>query len=122
MGSKAPVPNITAALPVITAASTTTKRKVVLPEGLSGHHTLPHHDPWHQWEGLVVILVVVHLMALVFYVWVLYSGDAAKRRSGKEHGSRASSQHKLSGPWRSTEWRSPKEILAAYQKQRLGKT
>lgn len=115
-GSGAPVPTLQ------------TKRKVVLPEGLAGHHSIPHHgDPWHQWEGFVVILVLLHIAVLAFYSYVLYRERRDKRERRrvaggssviKGEGIRGTSgaAKAVSSPL--SGWRTPKDIL---EKQRLGK-
>lgn len=94
-----------------------------MPQGLSGHHTIPHHaDPWHQWEGFVVILVLLHVAVLAFYAWVLYHDKKDKKdrkKAGYKEGKAPSakpSSHSSGGIMAA--WRTPKDIL---QKQRLGK-
>ncbi|GAX82391.1 hypothetical protein CEUSTIGMA_g9819.t1 [Chlamydomonas eustigma] len=114
-------------------SSLPTKRKVVLPEGLSGHHHIPHHDPWHQWEGLIVILVILHIGVLLFYAWILMEDKKKEKKQRSMHSSIEDRNRKGGGtfslrggtlgnsPANKNEWRTPKEILASYQKQRLGK-
>jgi hypothetical protein len=79
-----------------------TKRKVVLPEGLSGHHHIPHHDPWHQWEGLIVILVILHIGVLLFYTWILMEVSTDHEKLSSIQPSYASAHisacHATSGP------------------------
>lgn len=100
----------------------TTMRSVVLPQGLSGHHTQAHKDAWHQWEGLVVILVAIHLVAFVFWCYLLYASKERRRKEGKGGGNggiaRSAALHTSRG---AAEWRSPREILAQFEKARLGK-
>eukprot|EP00798_Chlamydomonas_sp_ICE-L_P004392 gene4392-14518_t len=57
------------------------KRRVVH-QDLSGHHTVAHQDPWHQWEGLVFVLLVIHILALVFWSYVLYK-ERSRKKTGK---------------------------------------
>ena len=51
----------------------TRHRATVIHEELLGHRSVPssHHssDPWHQWEGLVIILVILHVLVILFYAW-----------------------------------------------------
>lgn len=113
--------------PTITSNS---KRSVVLPHDKHGdrHIVHTHPDPWQQWEGLVAGLVGVHIIALGFWCYLLYvSRDKNKKgskRSGGVVSSIASTFASREGggqAGKSAEWRSPREILSAYNKQLLGK-
>ena len=73
---------------------------------LHHHH---YHDPWLQWEGLVVILVGVHLVAFCYWCWLLYA-SREKKRGGQLGGTAVPAANKF-------EWRTPRDVLKA----RLGK-
>jgi hypothetical protein len=91
-------------------------KQVVLPEGLSSPHNQHHSkDPWHQFEGLVFALIVIHMAAFAFWCYLLY-----KSRSKRAEGSSSGSSRGKSAAGQG-EWKSPKEILKAYQKAQLGK-
>jgi len=79
---------------------------------------LPHHELNTETEievGLVVFLVAVHLAAICFWLWLLYSPSWSSSNSRGEEGGRSSEQ----------QWRTPREIIAQYtranEKARLGK-
>lgn len=113
--------------------ASTSKKHVVLPKGVHPQHVTPHHtDALHQWEGLLVILVFVHLVAFLFWGWLLYrSRDGKAKRAGVAsagQGSSGAGRNGSSGvaaagsaPAKKLEWRTPRDILSAYNKQRLGK-
>jgi hypothetical protein len=109
---------------------------VVLPQGLDPHHVTPHHshhlrrDAWHQWEGLVLVLVLVHLLALAFWASLLYSTRANRQgRAGSGSGAAASKRGAAAaagsaaaaGAAQPQKWRTPRDVLLSYQKARLGK-
>ncbi|MEW5297221.1 MAG: hypothetical protein WDW38_006045 [Sanguina aurantia] len=108
---------------------TNSKRSVVLPQDKhSDRHVVhTHPDPWHQWEGLVAALVAMHIVALAFWCYLLYVSRDGKKKGGKRPGAVSSlastfgSREGSGAGGRSTEWRSPREILSAYNKQLLGK-
>ncbi|PNW88077.1 hypothetical protein CHLRE_01g013200v5 [Chlamydomonas reinhardtii] len=87
-----------------------------------------HHpkDGWQIFElDLVVILVACHGIAFVFFAWLLYRtrrGVPGTRTGGKwAPGSAGSSREPSRKGTTGFEWRTPREILAAQQKARLGK-
>lgn len=95
------------------------RQHVVLPQGLDPHHVTPHghrRQQWEQWEGLVLVLVLVHLVALAFWASLLYSTRQAKR--GEAAGRDARGAGAAAQPQR---WRTPRDVLLAAQKARLGK-
>lgn len=106
---------------------------VVLPQGLDPHHVTPHHshhlrrDAWHQWEGLVLVLVLVHLLALAFWASLLYSTRANRqsRASGgaaaKRAAATAAASSAAAAAQQPQKWRTPRDVLLSYQKARLGK-
>lgn len=124
----------------VSTVATKLKKKVIMHhEGVLGHHTVTHasSDPWHQWEGFVVILVLLHILILVFYAWVLYKdkGKQKRRNTGlcdnaptKENlGRHNKSSGEAAGAAAAAaagfiaQWRTPKDVLAAREKLRLGK-
>lgn len=88
-------------------------RSVVLPQGLSDHHAHVHQDGWHHMEGLVVALVLIHVLAFIYWCYLLYASKKPLLRKKKTESYR---------DVKSAEWRTPKEVLAAYKKARLGKS
>lgn len=102
------------------------KQHVVLPH--SQHHQLypqqhqpaSHKDAWHQFEGLVFALVMIHVAAFAFWCYLLYKSKAARAeaagtgKGGVKAGAAAAATAAGVG-------KSPKEILKAYQKAQLGK-
>lgn len=104
--------------------------QVVLPHGLPAHEGAGgaegHKDAWHQFEGLVFVLIGIHVAALAFWGYLLYASRERKRaklaaaaKSGaKAGGGGGASGSAVAG---GADWRTPKEIMRAYQKQHLGK-
>lgn len=88
------------------------KRTVVLPEGPAGHPLHAHKDPWHQLEGIVFVLIAVHLSAFLYWCYLLYVSRQAKKRR-MDTNPEAAKAH---------DWRTPRDILGSYEKNRLGKT
>jgi len=75
------------------------------------HQTHPHHsDPFHQFEGLLMALVFIHVAAFVFWFYLLYVSKR-KKALAMESVSNSAAAQKL------TDWRSPKDVLKAYQKK-----
>lgn len=62
-------------------------------------------------EGLVVALVLIHVLAFIYWCYLLYASKIPLLRKKTE------SYRDVKG----AEWRTPKEVLAAYKKARLGK-
>jgi hypothetical protein len=98
-----------------------TKQHVVLPhsEHLYPQHT-QHKDAWHQFEGLVFALVMIHVAAFAFWCYLLYKSKAARAAdgSGPKGGVKAGAAAAATA---AGDWKTPKEILKAYQKAQLGK-
>ena len=76
-------------------------------------HDLPHHELNGEAEfevGLVFVLVLGHVVALCFWMWLLTGPNKSKR--GAEEGGEKS-------------WRTPSELIGQYtrasEKKRLGK-
>lgn len=100
-----------------------TKQHVVLPQT---QHLYPQHqqhkDAWHQFEGLVFALIFIHIAAFAFWCYLLYKSRASRAekagnvKAGGKAGSAAAAGTAAGG-----DWKSPKEILKAYQKAQLGK-
>ncbi|KAF5841352.1 hypothetical protein DUNSADRAFT_13220 [Dunaliella salina] len=97
-------------------ASPAARRAIIISHSHGGDHHLPHHQVNTETEiefGLVAVLVVVHVAALCFWMWLLYS-PARSSKSEDGMGRRGSEQ-----------WRTPREIIAQYtrasEKARLGK-
>lgn len=111
------------------ATNTNSKRSVVLPHDKHGdrHVVHTHPDPWHQWEGLVAGLVGIHILALGFWCYLLYVSRDKNKKGSKRSGGVVSSiastftSREGGASGKSAEWRSPREILSAYNKQLLGK-
>lgn len=99
--------------------------------GQAGHDHMPHgHHQVNKEEefelGLVVVLVVVHLVALVFWMWLLYHPRNTASSSSSSGGSSSAYSGKAEGGGKKGKaWRSPAEILSRYTranvKARLGK-
>lgn len=87
-------------------------RHVVLPQGLGATPVRPggHQDAWHQFEGLVFILVAIHVAAFAFWCWLLWSSRKAKEAAASAAASASAA------PGRST-----RDVLRAYHKTTLGK-
>lgn len=86
------------------------------PHGYDKHE--PHHELNTEAElevGLIVILVLVHVVALCFWMWLLMSPGSKGKKSGADEG----------GMSREKSWRTPGELIAQYtrasEKKRLGK-
>lgn len=94
-------------------------KQLILPQGLSEPHDPHAHtkDPWHQFEGLVFALIFIHMAAFAFWCYLLYK-SRAKRADNSSGGSKGSKP--AAAP--QADWKSPKEILKAYQKAQLGKS
>jgi hypothetical protein len=110
------------------------KKHVVLPQAMSIHalhtgmhqhapghpdHPQHHRDPFHQFEGLLGVLVVVHLAAFGFWCYLLYASRKRKQEKAAAVGGSSSvpgASSKLG------DWRSPRDVLKAYQKAHLGKS
>mmetsp|Transcript_71941 Transcript_71941/g.158861 ORF Transcript_71941/g.158861 Transcript_71941/m.158861 type:complete len:114 (-) Transcript_71941:151-492(-) len=96
------------------------KQKVVLrdtyhTEHVGGHHRMPHgDDPLFAWEGVVVVIVAAHVLVLLFYVWMLYKDGAAPKGRAARHAGSAK-------PSVLAAWRTPRDVLVAREKERLGK-
>mmetsp|Transcript_4591 Transcript_4591/g.12539 ORF Transcript_4591/g.12539 Transcript_4591/m.12539 type:complete len:138 (+) Transcript_4591:370-783(+) len=106
-------PTATNTVPI---ASPAARRAIVISHPHGGDHHLPHHQVNTETEiefGLVAVLVVVHVAALCFWMWLLYS-PARSSKNEDGNGRRGSEQ-----------WRTPREIIAQYtratEKARLGK-
>ncbi|KXZ41885.1 hypothetical protein GPECTOR_252g632 [Gonium pectorale] len=105
-------------------------------------HEHPPKDAWHQFEGLVVVLVAIHALAFLFWAWLLYKtrragGNTVKAvagaGAGAGSGARSGKWSKSSGgsgppaatsPRRTApafEWRTPREILAQQRAKAGGK-
>lgn len=94
-------------------------RHVVLPHGGGDVEKHASKDPWHQFEGLVFVLISIHVAALGFWCWLLWKSRATKRAAdGAGSGAKAS---KAAAAAAQSDWRSPRDILRAYQKTSLGK-
>lgn len=92
-------------------------KQVVLPQGLSSPHEHSHSkDPWHQFEGLVFVLIFVHVAAFAFWCYLLYKSRAKRNEASSSGGSSGKAAGKAVAAGRS-----PKDILKAYQKAQLGK-
>lgn len=85
-------------------------KQVVLPQGLSIHEEQTHKDPWHQFEGLVFILIGIHVAAFAFWCYLLYKS----KRNAKDSSAKPADS--------SSDWRTPKDILRAYHKAQIGKS
>jgi hypothetical protein len=80
------------------------------------HHTHPHHtDPFHQFEGLLLALVFIHVAAFAFWCYLLYASKRRKALAMESVSNSAAAAQKL------TDWRSPKDVLKAYQKKQKTK-
>ncbi|KAG1668121.1 hypothetical protein FOA52_003908 [Chlamydomonas sp. UWO 241] len=114
--------------------------------GPGGHHKVPHPgDPMFAMEGFVGLLVAAHVLVMIFVAWALLKdrsragrkrrGGAAVADGGRAHHagngggagsssssvpSAASSAATAAGSLLS-QWRTPKDVLAAREKERLGK-
>ncbi|GLC44803.1 hypothetical protein PLESTB_001212400 [Pleodorina starrii] len=93
---------------------------------LGREHEHHHKDAWHQFEGLVVVLVACHAVAFLFWAWLLYKTRRANGAAAGGGGSAGSKGAKgKASPARKTtpafEWRTPREILLAQQKAKMGK-
>lgn len=100
-----------------------TKQHVVLPH--QQHHLYPQHqqqqqhkDAWHQFEGLVFALVMIHVAAFAFWCYLLYKSKAARADAAAKGGARTGKPAAATGG----DWKAPKDILKAYQKAQLGKS
>lgn len=103
-------------------------KQVVLPHSLPtdvGTPQASHKDAWHQFEGLVFVLIGIHVAALAFWGYLLYASRERKRarQAASKVNSQAGSASAMSctAPSSTSEWRTPKEIKRAYQKQHIGK-
>lgn len=93
---------------------------------LGREHVHHHKDAWHNFEGLVVVLVACHAVAFLFWAWLLYktrragvsSTPTGAKAAGKGKGSTPGHLHKTTPAF---EWRTPREILLAQQKAKMGK-
>lgn len=95
-------------------------KQVVLPQGLTlqhSDHTQHARDPWHQFEGLVFALISIHVAAFAFWCYLLYK-SRVKRVDNSSGGSSSKGSRPATA---AADWKSPKEILKAYQKSQLGK-
>jgi hypothetical protein len=92
---------------------------------LGREHEHHHKDAWHQFEGLVVVLVACHGVAFLFWAWLLYKTRRASLAAGGGGARGAGGPRGAKGQARKTtpasEWRTPREILLAQQKAKLGK-
>lgn len=109
-------------------------RATVLPGGIAAGSVHPaKHSVWQQLEVLVLPLLVLHLLA--FGYWI-YQVTIAQRRSSSSYGGGYSGGYSGSYggagsgkrpvvndtvPRALEAWRTPREILQAYTKTRLGK-
>jgi len=109
------------------------KRHVVMHHEHGVHH-LPHQQVVEMEVELVVVLVILHLVALCFWMWLLFADK--ERRKSKRVGSGADvtqspggaasgAPARMGAAARWSDWRTPREILASWgkqsEKQRLGK-
>jgi hypothetical protein len=64
----------------------------------------------HQLASILSVLVGIHLVALAYWMYLLYlSRDKRKRAAAKAKGDS------------SPAWRTPKDIMREYQKAQIGK-
>lgn len=98
-----------------------TIQHVVLPQN---QHMYPQHqqhkDAWHQFEGLVFALIFIHVAAFAFWCYLLYKSKAARSEAAKGR-AKSSTGAAAAAATAAGDWKSPKEILKAYQKAQLGK-
>ncbi|KAI8475196.1 MAG: hypothetical protein J3K34DRAFT_465124 [Monoraphidium minutum] len=93
-------------------------RHVVLPQGLGAAPAKPGqhpHDAWHQFEGLVFVLVGVHVAAFAFWCWLLWASRKAKDAAAAAGGGG------VGGAGGGAASRSTRDILRAYNKSIMGK-
>ncbi|GIL92294.1 hypothetical protein Vretimale_18447 [Volvox reticuliferus] len=94
---------------------------------LGREHEHHHKDTWHQFEGLVVVLVACHALAFLFWAWLLYktrrvssTASGGSRVGGKGTGKSTPANHaRKTTP--AFEWRTPRDILLSQQKAKMGK-
>jgi heme/copper-type cytochrome/quinol oxidase subunit 2 len=65
-------------------------------------------DTWHHLSSILTVLVVVHAVALAYWLYLLFASRERRKQQGKD---------KEEAP----AWRTPKDIMREYQKQQLGK-
>jgi hypothetical protein len=95
----------------------------------AAHQQQAQHDAWHQFEGLVFVLIFIHMAAFAFWCWLLYKSRASKAAAAAENGGRGSSGGRQAlaggaprpGAAAAGEGRTTRDILKAYQKAQLGK-
>mmetsp|Transcript_11072 Transcript_11072/g.19219 ORF Transcript_11072/g.19219 Transcript_11072/m.19219 type:complete len:173 (-) Transcript_11072:715-1233(-) len=115
------------------------KRHVVLHHE-TGHHHLPHTHTlaWEMETGFVVVLVAIHVVALCFWMYLLYASKDQRRRHAMRRSqgiTAADPSTRVASPVAAgrrvggsgSAWGSPGDILAGLggfrttEKQRLGK-
>lgn len=100
------------------------RQHVVLPQGLDPHHVTLHghrRQQWEQWEGLVLVLVLVHLVALAFWASLLYSTREQRRAKRGDAAAGRDSSRVAGAAAQPQRWRTPRDVLLSAQKARLGK-
>jgi hypothetical protein len=84
-------------------------------------------DAWHQFEGLVFVLVAIHAAAFGFWCWLLYSSRRNNNASTKQQQQQAGGSGGVDGARSglggssSAGNRSTRDILRAYHKSTIGK-
>ena len=99
-----------------------TKQHVVLPQTqhmYPQHQHEQHKDAWHQFEGLVFALIVIHVAAFAFWCYLLYKSRASKAEAAS--GAKGVKAGAAAAATAAGGIKSPKDILKAYQKAQLGK-
>lgn len=106
---------------VLTSAVGLDMRTTVLPTGIAAGSVHPHHITIRQQlEFLVAPLLLLHLFAFAYWVYLLYL--SRRRPAINDTVPRAMEAWRTPREILNVEtWRTPREILNTYQKTRLGK-